>query len=501
MKKEEIIKKAGTKEWVGLGILALPCLLYSMDLTILNLAVPKLSADLKPSGTQLLWIVDIYGFLLAGFMITMGTLGDKIGRRKVLLVGAAVFGLASLLAAFSNSANALILSRGILGVAGATLAPSTLSLLRTMFEDPKQRIVAIGVWITSFSTGGAIGPVIGGIVLEYYWWGAVFLVSIPAMILLLILGPIFLPEYKDPKAGKIDLLSALMSLTAILSLVFGIKSLFQDGLATLPLLFILIGLGIGMFFIQRQKKIKHPFIDLNFFKDHKFTAALILHLLTAFALFGMFFFIAQYFQLVLGLSAFEAGLWGLPSGISFIIGSLTTAALAKRYKAEQLMAAGFGLASFGFGCLLFLGSTRDLKLLVISQALFSLGISSVFTLITDVVVERVPQERAGLASSLSESSFELGGALGIAILGSIGAVIYRNGILNSDFYEQIEIADTLGGAIVSASELSAVQTAGFLSIARQSFTIGVHWAAGIAVFISVALTFSCLIFLNKNNRQ
>ena len=206
----KIKNKAGTKEWIGLAIIALPCMLYSMDLTILNLAVPSLSADLKPSGIQLLWIVDIYGFLLAGFMITMGSLGDKVGRRKILLIGAAVFGLASLLAALSTSANALIFSRGVLGIAGATLAPSTLSLIRNMFEDPKQRIVAIGIWITSFSTGGAIGPVVGGIILEYYTWGAVFLVSIPVMVLLLILGPLLLPEYKDPKAGRIDLLSALM---------------------------------------------------------------------------------------------------------------------------------------------------------------------------------------------------------------------------------------------------------------------------------------------------
>lgn len=497
MQKKETINKASTKEWVGLAILALPCMLYSMDLTILNLAVPKLSADLKPSSTQLLWIVDIYGFLLAGFMITMGSLGDKMGRRKILLIGAAVFGLASVLAAFSNSANALILSRGILGVAGATLAPSTLSLIRNMFEDPKQRIVAIGIWITSFSTGGAIGPVIGGIILEYYWWGAVFLVSIPVMVLLLILGPLLLPEYKNPEAGRIDLLSALMSLAAILSLVYGLKSTFQDGLGGLTIGFIIIGLIIGTLFIQRQKKLDHPFIDLNFFKDRRFTTALILHLLTAFALFGMFFFIAQYFQLVLGLSAFEAGLWGLPSGVSFIIGSLATTALVKRYKAEELMATGFGVAAVGFGCLMFLGSSMDLVLLVISQALFSLGISAIFTLITDVVVESVPPERAGLAASMSESSFELGGALGIAILGSIGAVLYRNGILNSAFHLQVDLADTLGGAMLSANELSAHQAASFLSIARQSFTVGVHWAAAIAVFISIGLAFSCVIIRNR----
>lgn len=497
MEMGKIKSKAGTKEWIGLAIIALPCMLYSMDLTILNLAVPSLSADLKPSGTQLLWIVDSYGFLLAGFMITMGSLGDKVGRRKILLIGAAVFGLASLLAALSTSANALIFSRGILGIAGATLAPSTLSLIRNMFEDPKQRIVAIGIWITSFSTGGAIGPVVGGIILEYYSWGAVFLVSIPVMVLLLILGPLLLPEYKDPKAGRIDLLSALMSLAAILSIVYGLKSSFQYGLTGLTIGFIFIGLIIGSLFIQRQKKLDHPFIDIGFFKDRKFTTALILHMLTAFALFGMFFFIAQYFQLVLGLSAFEAGLWGLPSGVSFIIGSLATTSLVKKHKAEDIMATGFGLAALGFGCLIFLGGSEDLTLLVTSQILFSLGIASVFTLITDVVVERVPPERAGLAASMSESSFELGGALGIAVLGSIGAVLYRSGVINSDFHVQIDIADTLGGAMVAVDAMSTHKAASFLNIARQSFTTGVHSSAAIAVLISVGLAFSCVVMRSR----
>ena len=193
--------RAGRREWIGLAVIALPCLLYSMDLTVLELAVPKLSADLEPTSSQLLWIMDIYGFLLAGCLITMGTLGDRIGRRRLLLIGAAAFGVASVLAAFSRSAEMLIATRALLGIAGATLAPSTLSLIRNMFLDPDQRTFAIGVWATSFSAGAAIGPLAGGFLLEHFWWGSVFLLAVPVMALLLVLGPCCYPEFRDPAGG------------------------------------------------------------------------------------------------------------------------------------------------------------------------------------------------------------------------------------------------------------------------------------------------------------
>jgi MFS transporter, DHA2 family, multidrug resistance protein len=186
--------KAGRREWLGLAVIALPCLLYSMDLTVLNLAVPRISADLRPTSAQLLWIVDIYGFVLAGLLITMGTLGDRIGRRRLLLIGAAAFGVGSVLAAFSPTAEMLIATRALLGLAGATLAPSTLSLIRNMFLDQQQRTVAISVWVSSYSVGAAIGPFVGGLLLEHFWWGSVFLIGVPVMVVLLVLGPVLLPE-------------------------------------------------------------------------------------------------------------------------------------------------------------------------------------------------------------------------------------------------------------------------------------------------------------------
>lgn len=497
MKKEIAEKKAGTKEWIGLAIIALPCMLYSMDLTILNLAVPKLSEDLQPTSTQLLWIVDIYGFVIAGFMIPLGALGDRIGRKKLLLIGAAVFGLASILAAFSNSANSLIASRAILGVAGATLAPSTLSLIRSMFEDPKQRTMAIGIWITSFSIGGAIGPVLGGIILEFYSWGAVFLVAIPIMILLLILGPFLLPEFKDPEPGKMDLISALMSLAAILSVVFGIKVAVKEGLNLESVCFILLGILIGWLFIRRQQRLDNPFIDLKLFNDRKFSTSLSLNLMAAFMLFGMFLFIAQYFQLVMGFSAFKAGLWGISSGIGFIIGALITQYLTTKFRPVFIMTAGFVLAALGFGLLLFLGGGFDLFFIVSGFAIFSLGIALVFTLVTDAIVGSAPPEQAGLASSLSETSSELGGALGIAILGSIGTLVYKNKIFRSDFQNELTISDSLGGVIARANQLSTDRASDLIVLAKESFTNGMHWTAGISVILSLTLAFLCVNILRK----
>ena len=210
--RRRVTPNAGRREWIGLAVIALPCLLYSMDLTVLNLAVPHISAALRPSSAEQLWIIDIYGFLIAGSLITMGTLGDRIGRRRLLLIGAAAFGVASVAAAFSTTPAMLIATRALLGIAGATLAPSTLSLIRNMFLDPHQRTIAIGVWVTSYSLGGAIGPLLGGVLLQYFWWGSVFLIGVPVMLLLLVLGPVLLPEFRDPQAGRLDLFSAGLSL-------------------------------------------------------------------------------------------------------------------------------------------------------------------------------------------------------------------------------------------------------------------------------------------------
>ena len=486
-------RKATRRDWIGLGVIALPCLLYSMDLTVLNLAVPRLSADLKPSSAQLLWIIDIYGFLVAGSLITMGTLGDRIGRRRLLLIGAAAFGAASIAAAFSTSAEMLIATRALLGVAGATLAPSTLSLIRNMFLDPHQRTVAIGVWVTSYSVGGAIGPLVGGVMLQYFWWGSVFLVGVPVMVLLLVVGPILLPEFRDPKAGRLDLVSAALSLAAVLSVVYGLKRVAEGGAGWWPALTILAGLALGVAFVRRQRSLTDPLIDLRLFRIPAFNASLTLYMLATLIAFGAYIFIAQYLQLVLGLSPLQAGLATVPSMLGFVVGSNVVPWITRRIGPATTMASGLIFAAAGFGLLTQVDGASGLPVLIGGSVIYSLGISPVVILATDLIVGCAPVERAGAASAISETSSELGGALGIAILGSIGVAVYRGamaaGVPPGVPPDASEIARaTLGGALAVAEQLPGPLGAELLSAARdafvRSFTLTAAISAGVALLMA-----------------
>jgi DHA2 family multidrug resistance protein-like MFS transporter len=492
--------RAGRKEWIGLAVIALACVLYVMDLTVLHLAVPAISADLRPSSAELLWIIDIYGFVVAGSLITMGTLGDRIGRRRLLMIGAAAFGVASVLAAFSTSPGILIATRAVLGIAGATLAPSTLSLIRNMFLDPRQRTQAIGIWITSFSVGGAVGPLAGGVVLEFFWWGAVFLLAVPVMALLLILGPKFLPEYRDPEAGRPDLASAALSLAAVLAVIFGLKQIAQDGLAWLPVLSFVGGLAIGRAFVWRQRRLADPFIDLELFRSRAFSASLATYGVGILLVFGGFLFLPQYLQLVLGLSPLEAGLWTLPWALAFVIGSNVTPIIARRIRPAPLMAGGLVMAAAGFAVFTQLDGGSGFAEIVLGSVLFSLGTSPLFTLTNDLIIGAAPPERAGAAAGISETSAELGGALGIALFGSIGVAIYR-GALAGALPAGVPIAaaeaarDTLAEALTVARELPGDVGTALVELARGAFTQGLHVTALISLIGAIALAFFVLTLL------
>jgi MFS transporter, DHA2 family, multidrug resistance protein len=486
--------RAGRREWIGLAVIALPCLLYSMDLTVLELAVPKLSADLKPTSSQLLWIMDIYGFLLAGCLITMGTLGDRIGRRRLLLIGAAAFGVASVLAAFSRSAEMLIATRALLGIAGATLAPSTLSLIRNMFLDSDQRTFAIGVWATSFSAGAAIGPLAGGFLLEHFWWGSVFLLAVPVMALLLVLGPLLLPEFRDPQAGRLDLTSAALSLAAVLAVIYGLKQVAQDGLGWLPVLSVAAGVAAGAAFARRQRELADPLIDLGLFRAPAFSASLAAFMLSIFVIAGIFLFLAQYLQLVLGLSPLQAGLWTVPSAGGLIAGSMLAPLIVRRVRPAFVMAGGLALSAVGFGMLIQVNAASGLAILVIGSVVFSLGVAPVGTLASDIIVGSAPPERAGAASGISETSAELGGALGIAVLGSVGTAVYRSevtGAVPADVPPAAAEAarDTLGGAVAAAEELPDPLGAELLDAAREAFTQALQLTAitSAAIVVGVAI--------------
>jgi MFS transporter, DHA2 family, multidrug resistance protein len=493
--------RAGRREWAGLAVLALPAFVIALDFSVLNLAAPVISRELMPTGTELLWIVDIYGFILAGFLVTMGTLGDRIGRRRLLMLGAAGFGLASAAAAYSVSAGMLIGARAVLGLAGATLMPSTLSLISNMFQDGKQRTLAIAVWSTSLPLGGALGPLIGGAMLQVFWWGAVFLLAVPVMVTLLVTGPILLPEYRNAAAGRPDFLSVGLSLAVILPVVYGLTEIAEGGSRPVPVAAAAAGLMVGWGFVRRQRTLANPLLDLRLFGQPGFSAALGINTLAYFMILGMLLLISQYLQLVLGQSSLRAGLWMLPTMGGLIGGSLVTPLFARRLHPAIAMAGGLAVAAAGFG-LITQTSSLGLAAVVTGSAVFGLGIAPVTNLVTGMVLGSAPPQSAGTASGLSETSTELGGALGIAVLGSIGTAVYHYR-LTGHIPPGIPgpaaraIGATLGDATTAAGQLHGQAAADVLQAARAAFTSGVDVVAGISAVIVAVLALVAVARLRR----
>ena len=499
--------RATRREWIGLGVIALPCMIYSMDLTVLFLAIPSLTADLNPSSTQLLWISDIYGFMVAGALIPMGTLGDRIGRRKLLLMGAALFAIASVLGAFAPTAELLIAARALLGLAGATVAPSTLSLIRTMFPNPEQRTFAIGMWVTAYSVGAVVAPLLGGLLLEFFWWGSVFLLAVPVMLLLLIVGPKLLPEYKDPNPGPVDVTSAAMSLAAVLAVIYGLKRMAVEGVTVAATAAVLGGIAVAVAFVRRQHRLEHAFIDLRLFRVPAFSAALGTYMSSVFIFFGVSLLIAQYLQLVLGLSPMRAGAWSLPSAAGFIVGSMTAPALVRRVKPAYIMGAALLISALGFVVLTQLSAASGVWPVVTGTVIMSIAIAPVVTLATDFVVGAAPPERAGAASAISETSAEFGGALSIAVLGSIATAVYRALMIDADPSsipaDALDAArQTLGGAITAAQQVGGTAGAQLLDAARDAYVRSVSVTTTIcAVLAAITGVLSAIVLRDERARN
>jgi DHA2 family multidrug resistance protein-like MFS transporter len=483
--------RAGAREWIGLAVLALPTLLVSLDMFVMLLALPHLSRGLHADSVQQLWIMDVYGFMVAGFMITMGTLGDRIGRRRLLLVGGAVFGVASLAAAWSTSAAMLIAVRALLGIAGAALVPSTLSLITHMFRDPRQKASAIGVWAGCFTVGAIIGPIVGGVMLERFWWGSVLLLGVPVMVLLLAAGPALRPEYRERAAGRLDLPSVGLSLAAVLPAIHGLKSLARDGWQVTPALLVAVGLVIGVVFVRRQRRLTDPLLDLRLFAGRTFSTTLGGMLAYSMLSGGTMVLVAQYFQLVDGLSPLRAGLALAPGMAAAVVSFQVAPLLARRIRPAYLIGGGMLVTVAGLLVMTRTG-TSGTGLLIAGFAVTCLGTGPLVTLGTNLIVGAAPPERAGSAAAMGQTCNDFGYALGVAVLGSVLTAVYR---AEMPANAPAAARDSITGATRAALQLPEQSAAAVLSAADRAFVAGLHTAAalsaaillGVAVLLAVAL--------------
>ena len=485
--------------WWGVAVLALSVVILAIDMTVLNFALPAISRDLDPSGTQLLWIVDIYAFVIATLLITMGTLGDRIGRRKLLMWGIAGFGAASLLAAYSVSPLMLIIARALQGVAGATLMPSTLSLIKAMFPDKNELPRAIAVWISCYSLGAIIGPVLGGWLLEHFHWGSVFIINVPVAVAVIVGGLLVLPESKSSSPGKFDVAGAVLSMAALFGVVGALKAA-TAGLAWwIPALLATAAILAAGALVSHLNNSPHPLVDVRLLRDRAYAMAVVINAMSSFLLVGAMFYLTQYLQVVLGISPVHAGLLLMPGMVASMAATMITGEMVGKFSARPLLLiaitlAGAGLAmhvveasgiwpavSSGTGAQVWFGA---------SFILLGVGAGMIDPVTNTIILGSAPPEQSGAASALSETGYELGGAFGAEILGAVLVGTYSRELsavdLPLDPSQSTELSDNVNSAHVLAESLPDDLAAAVIDVADKAFTSGMGWASAVAVGCCIA---------------
>ncbi|POX43119.1 MFS transporter [Streptomyces sp. Ru73] len=474
--------------WLALGVLVLAVLLVGVDATVLGLAAPFLSEDLRPSGTQLLWIGDVYSFVIAGLLVSMGSLGDRIGRKKLLLTGSVVFGGMSALAAYATTPEMMIAARALQGVAGATLMPSTLALIRNLFHDPRERSLAVGIWGAAASAGTAVGPVLGGFLLGHFWWGSVFLINLPVMVVLVAVGSKVLPESRNPQPGPWDLVSVGLSLVGMIGVVYAVKETAAHGIGAGAAVAGVVGVLALVGFARRQLRLPTPLLDMKLFGNRGFSGAVLADLLTILGLAGLLFFLSQFLQMVQGRSPLNAGLVELPAAVGAMGAGLAAGHVARRSSVRAVVSGGLVLVGLGLGVCVWVTATTATP--VLGTILFVVGVGAgfSFTVTADVILSSVPKEQAGAASAVSETAYELGSALGIALLGSVVTGVYRNFTAPEGVPAGAVGAarESLGGAVETADGLPHGAGEALLHAAQRAFTDGMEAAAVFGGVISLA---------------
>jgi DHA2 family multidrug resistance protein-like MFS transporter len=479
--------RVGWRGWAALVVLMLPVLLVSVDNTVLSFALPQIALDLEPTATQQLWIIDAYPLVLAALLVTMGVLGDRFGRRRMLLIGATGFAAVSALAAFAPSAEWLIAARAAMGVFGAMLMPSTLSLLRSIFVNRDQRRLAIAVWAAGFSAGAALGPVVGGILLEHFAWGAVFLMAVPVLVPLLILAPILVPESRDPNPGRFDPVSVALSLATMVPIVYAIKEFAVHGAQSpLPLVLLAVGAGFGILFVRRQNRLETPMLDMALFRRPTFSGSVLVNLLSVIGLVGFLYFVAQHLQLVVGLTPLQAGLALVPGLVAMIVAGIGVVPIARRVAPRIVVPVALGFSILGYLLVAASAGTGALALLIVAFISLGVGIGAAETVSNELILASAPPAKAGAASAVSETAYELGAVLGTTIMGGLLAAFYRaNLALPAGLPDDVAAAarETLAGAVAGSHQLEEAVGQALRDAAATAFDAGV----GVTALIGAGL--------------
>ena len=481
---------ADRRTWLGLAVLTLPVFLVSMDVSVLYLAIPSITDALAPSAAQQLWILDIYGFLIAGLLITMGNVGDRVGRRRILLAGAALFGIASVIAAFAPSPEILIAARALMGIGGATLLPSSLSLIANMFPDARERGRAIGVWTAAFAGGSAVGPVIGGVLLHHFWWGVVFLINVPVLAALFVFGPRLIPEYRAATNDPFDVVGVVLSMAGILPLVYAVKTVASEGATTGVVVAGVVGAALLITFLLHQRRVTSPLLDLKLFGNAQFSGAVAVALIGMMALGGMSYLTGVYLQSVMGHDVLAAAIAGLPMAVAVAVFSIGATRVAAFLGTRLAFVGSVGLAAAGNLGMLSLGTSTPVWVYVLCTTIAGVGYGIQFSLVSVVVVGSVPPERSGAASGISETSFELGTAMGLAFLGSLATLVFRDGDRGWSF------GDTLGETLHRATDMGSAGE-GLATAAKQAFVDGMH-AASLASGLALLALGTVLLFVMRD---
>jgi DHA2 family multidrug resistance protein-like MFS transporter len=499
----ETCRLVRTRAWLALSVLTLAVLLIGIDGTVLALAIPLIGRDLGTGATQVLWIGDIYSFVLAGLLVTMGSLGDRIGHKKLLLAGATAFAATSVAAAYAPSPGLLIGARALLGVAGATLAPSTLALIRALFVQPRGRTVAVAIWSSAFSAGAVLGPVLGGLLLENFWWGSVFLINVPVSVALLVGGLVLLPEQRNPARGPWDLASVGLSLIGVLGLVYAIKEGVAHGFRFDIAAGGVVGAAALALFVRRQLRLPAPLIDVRLFSNRIFSGVIVANLLAVLGLSGVVYFLSQFFQLVMGYSPLKAGLAELPAAVSATLFGLLAGVATCYVSHRTVLSIGLALVGLAMASLTLIGPSIAYPHLATALFVLGVGLGLAFAVSSDVILAGVPPERAGAAAAMSETGYELGMALGIATSGSIVAGVYHALTIppgSSDAFIS-PAGDSLANAVEAAKHLPADQALTMLMVAKSAFSSGLAVAAGIGSVLLLASATAIWLLLKPLNSE